>query len=69
MIETPRGVLNAEAIAGGHPRLAGLVIGTNDLVKELRAEETPDRAALVASLGLCLLAARRDGRWASTASR
>jgi citrate lyase beta subunit len=61
MIETPRGVLNAAAIAGGHPRLAGFVLGTNDLVKELHAEETPDRAALVASLGLCLLAARAYG--------
>jgi citrate lyase beta subunit len=61
MMETPRGILNAAAIAGGHPRLAGLVLGTNDLVKELGAEHTPDRLALVASLGLCLLAARAEG--------
>ncbi len=61
MMETPRGVLNAAAIAGGHRRLAGLVLGTNDLVKDLRAEHTPDRLALVASLGICLLAARAEG--------
>jgi len=61
MMETPQGVLNAAAIAGGHPRLKGLVLGTNDLVKELGAEHTPDRVALVASLGLCLLAARAEG--------
>jgi citrate lyase beta subunit len=54
-------VLNAGAIAGGHPRLAGLVLGTNDLVKELGGEHTPDRVALTASLGLCLLAARAGG--------
>lgn len=61
MMETPRGVLNAGAIAGAHPRLAGFVLGTNDLVKDLGAEHTPDRVALVAGLGLCLLAARAEG--------
>ncbi len=34
MIETCRGVLNAAEIAA-HPRLAGFVMGTNDLAKEL----------------------------------
>src|SRR6056297_1974860 len=34
MIESPAGVLNAPAIAA-HPRLAGLVMGTNDLAKDL----------------------------------
>jgi citrate lyase beta subunit len=61
MMETPRGILNAAAIAAAHPRLAGLVLGTNDLVKDLGAEHTPDRVALVASLGICLLAARAEG--------
>ena len=37
------------------------MLGTNDLVKELGAAHTPDRVALVASLGLCLLAARAEG--------
>jgi citrate lyase beta subunit len=61
MMETPRGILNAAGIAAAHPRLAGLVLGTNDLIKDLRAEHTPDRVALVATLGLCLLAARAEG--------
>ncbi len=61
MMETPRGMLNAGAVAGAHPRLEGFVMGTNDLVKELGAAHTPDRLPLVASLGLCLLAARAEG--------
>ena len=61
MMETPRGVLNAAAIAGAHPRLGGFVMGTNDLVKELRASHTPDRAPVAAALGHCLLAARAAG--------
>jgi citrate lyase beta subunit len=61
MMETPRGILNAAAIAASHPRLEGFVLGTNDLVKELGAAHTPDRLPLVASLGLCLLAARAEG--------
>ncbi len=58
MIETPRGVLAADAIAGASPRLAALVAGTNDLAKELRARPGPGRAELLASLSLVLLAAR-----------
>lgn len=61
MIETPRGVLNAAAIAGAHPRLAGFVMGSNDLVKELRAAHRPGRAPIAAALGLCVLAARAGG--------
>ncbi len=61
MMETPRAMLNAGALAGAHPRLEGFVLGTNDLVKELGAAHTPDRLPLIASLGLCLLAARAEG--------
>lgn len=61
MMETPRGMLNALAIADSHPRLEGFVLGTNDLVKDLGAAHTPDRLPLVTSLGLCLLAARSAG--------
>ncbi|MFV0475900.1 MAG: HpcH/HpaI aldolase/citrate lyase family protein [Pikeienuella sp.] len=61
MIETPRGVLNAAAIAAAHPALAAFVMGTNDLVKELRAEHVPGRAPVAAALGLALLAARAEG--------
>lgn len=61
MMETPLAMLNAGSIAA-HPRLAGLVMGTNDLLKDLGARFRPDRAALATSLGLCLLAARANGK-------
>jgi citrate lyase subunit beta/citryl-CoA lyase len=61
MIETPRGVLAADEIAGASPRLACLVAGTSDLVKDLRARHTPGRAEVLASLSLVLLAARAHG--------
>jgi (3S)-malyl-CoA thioesterase len=60
MMETPRAMLNAAAIAA-HPRLAGLVMGTNDLAKELGIRFRPDRLPLATGLGLCLLAARAHG--------
>lgn len=58
MIETPRGVLRAESIAAASPRLGGLIVGTSDLAKDLRASHTRDRTPLLPALGLCLLAAR-----------
>jgi citrate lyase subunit beta/citryl-CoA lyase len=58
MIETPRGVLAAPAIAAASPRLACLVMGTSDLVKDLRARHTPGRAEVMVALGTVLLAAR-----------
>jgi citrate lyase beta subunit len=61
MMETPRGILNAAEVARTRSGLEGFVLGTNDLVKELGAAHTPDRLPLLASLGLCLLAARAEG--------
>jgi citrate lyase subunit beta / citryl-CoA lyase len=61
MIETPLGVLRAAEIAQAHPALAGFVVGTNDLTKDLRARHTPDRTPLLTSLSLILLAARAHG--------
>jgi citrate lyase subunit beta/citryl-CoA lyase len=58
MMETPRGVLNAEAIAGASPRVACFVMGTSDLTKDLHARHTRDRLPMVTALGLCILAAR-----------
>lgn len=60
MMETPRGMLNAAEIAA-HPRLTGMVMGTNDLAKELQTRFRPDRAPLLIGLGLCLLAAKAEG--------
>ncbi|MCE6958912.1 (3S)-malyl-CoA thioesterase [Cereibacter sphaeroides] len=60
MMETALGMLNAAEIAA-HPRLTGMVMGTNDLSKELGSRFRPDRLALQTGLGLCLLAARAYG--------
>jgi citrate lyase beta subunit len=60
MIETPLGALKAQEIAAA-PRMAAFVLGTNDLVKDLRAEHTPDRQPVMTALGLALLAARAYG--------
>jgi citrate lyase subunit beta/citryl-CoA lyase len=61
MMETPKGILRAEEIAGAHPRLALFVMGTNDLVKDMRARHTPMRLPMVTALGLGMLAARAYG--------
>ena len=57
MIETPAGVLTAPEIAAA-PRMGGLVMGTNDLAKELR---TRGRPALSHALQHTVLAARAAG--------
>ena len=61
MMETAAGALNAATIAA-HPRLQGMVMGTNDLARELGSRTRPDRLPLQSALGLCLLAARAQGR-------
>ena len=61
MMETPKGMLRAEEIAGSHPRLALFVMGTNDLVKDMRAQHTPTRLPLITALGIGMLAARAHG--------
>ena len=60
MMETALGMLNAAAIAA-HPRLQGMVMGTNDLAKELGSRFRADRLPMQVGLGLCLLAARAHG--------
>lgn len=61
MVETPRAILRAEEIAGSHPRLTLFVMGTNDLVKDMRARHTPMRLPMIAALGIGMLAARAYG--------
>lgn len=61
MMETPLGMLNAAEIAA-HPRLQGMVMGTNDLAKELNSRFRPDRLPMQSGLGLCLLAAKAYGK-------
>ena len=57
MMETPAGMLNAAVIAA-HPSLQAMVMGTNDLAKELNTRFRADRLPMMAGLGLCLLAAK-----------
>jgi citrate lyase subunit beta/citryl-CoA lyase len=65
MIETPTAIFNVRAIAAtakdSETRLAGFVLGTNDLAKETRARLLPGRAPMLAWLTTCLLAAREYG--------
>lgn len=58
MIESPRGVLNALAIAS-QPRVAALVMGTSDLAKAIKPRFSgPRREPLHTALHLVILAAR-----------
>jgi len=61
MVETPTAIFDIRPIAG-HPRVPVLVMGTNDLLKELRAEATADRSALTPHLATALLGAREAGK-------
>jgi len=65
MIETPTAVFNVRAIAAtakdSETRLAGFVMGTNDLAKETRARIIPGRAPMAGWLTSCVLAAREFG--------
>jgi citrate lyase subunit beta/citryl-CoA lyase len=61
MIETPTAILDVRAIAG-HPRVSVLIMGTNDLARELRAPIVPGRRALLPHLAAALLAAREAGK-------
>lgn len=58
MMETPRGILNAQEIAAASPRVAVWVMGTNDIAKEIRGHHTRMRLPFITSLGICVLAAR-----------
>lgn len=62
MVETPIAMLRAHEIAAASDRLTVLVMGTNDLAKELHAQHVPGRQPLLTGLGLCLLAARAAGK-------
>jgi citrate lyase subunit beta/citryl-CoA lyase len=64
MMESPLAILNAREIAAAAAEkspLSVLVMGTNDLAKETRAQLTADRLAMLAWLSHCVLAARACG--------
>lgn len=60
MIETPLSILNIKEIAAAAKttRLAGFVMGSNDLIKDFRAEPMPGRENLAACYTLAIAAAR-----------
>ena len=62
MVETAQAVLDAREIARSSERLTVLVLGTNDLAKELGVTVGPGRPSLLVSLQLCVLAARATGK-------
>lgn len=65
MIETPLAIFNILAIAAeardSESRLAGLIMGTNDLAKDTRARLMPGRAPVLPWLATCVAAARTHG--------
>jgi citrate lyase subunit beta/citryl-CoA lyase len=61
MVETPRAILDCAAIGSASERLTVLVLGTNDLVKELGAQVVPGRRPLVSALSMAVLGARAAG--------
>ena len=65
MMETPLAMLNVAEIAAAaldsETRLAGFVMGTNDLAKDTRARLVPGRAPMLPWLMNCVAAARAYG--------
>ena len=61
MIETPTAIFDVRTIAA-HPRVSVLVMGTNDLARELRAALVPGRQPLLPHLATALAAAREAGK-------
>jgi citrate lyase subunit beta / citryl-CoA lyase len=65
MMETPLAMLNVRDIAASaldsETRLAGFVMGTNDLAKDTRARLVPGRAPMLPWLMNCVAAARAYG--------
>ena len=62
MLETPAAMANAVEIATASERLEVLIMGTNDMAKELRAALVPGRAPLLWGLSKCVNAARYAGK-------
>jgi citrate lyase subunit beta/citryl-CoA lyase len=61
MMETPRGILAAADVATSSARLAGFLMGTADLAKELHCAHPGDRAPMLYALQHCILVARAYG--------
>ncbi len=60
-METPAAFLRADAICGASDRIKGLVMGTNDLIKDMQARHVVGRANILPALTMAILAARTHG--------
>ncbi len=63
MIETAKGVQNCDEIARNQ-HIDALILGSNDLSKELGARQVPSRLPLVYSISKLVLAARCENKFA-----
>jgi citrate lyase beta subunit len=63
MIETAKGVINADAIAA-EANLDGLIFGLNDFTKDIQARHTRERGPLMYAMSRCIIAARAHGKYA-----
>lgn len=63
MIETAKGVQNVDEIAKCS-HIEALILGSNDLSKELGARHVPSRLPLIYSISKLVLAARAEGKYA-----
>jgi citrate lyase subunit beta / citryl-CoA lyase len=61
MVESCAAVLRIDALAGAGPWLKALVLGPNDLAKEMRCTPGPDRAPLQGAMAAVVMAARAHG--------
>jgi citrate lyase subunit beta/citryl-CoA lyase len=61
MVETPTAIMDIRTIAR-HARVNVLVMGNNDLAKELRTGVLPERTPLIPALAMALLGAREAGK-------
>jgi citrate lyase subunit beta/citryl-CoA lyase len=61
MIETPRALVNLGEVAGAGGALTGLMLGVNDLAKDLKTGASPDREPLKPWLAAVVAHARANG--------
>ncbi|HEX7344221.1 MAG TPA: CoA ester lyase [bacterium] len=61
LVETPRGVLNAYAIAQSSARIVGLIFGCEDFLAELQGRHGADEAPLQVPRAMVAMAARAAG--------
>lgn len=61
LAETPQAIIDLDAIAGCSPRLAAIVMGTQDLIKALGIRPEPSRLGLAPMLSHAVVCARAHG--------